>query len=164
MAGRFGDERGPIPVVPGIGAGGVKCMTRTGGKSAVEIDLADLVGDRIKAIRLGDVLEHGGRPAAYGFVVAIGNRQVNAWATVGRGAENQAVFAESHAPGVVVRAAKELELRTIGLEAEEPLLKRSRSPPTVPLKRRIADDSPDPIVKPVPQVARSGVGVAFPIR
>ena len=47
-----------------------------------------------------------------------------------------------------------------GLNRKNPWRKLCRSPPTSPREAGVADDRVDPVVEPVAQVGRAGVGVA----
>ena len=116
MAGRLGDERGAVPVVLRVGAGRVEGVPGGGGEAAVPIDLAHLVGDRVEVVAVGDHRQGADcRPAADRFVIAIGDRHVDAGVAVGRRAEQSAFFAEADAPGVVVRVAEEFQLRAVAV-------------------------------------------------
>jgi len=64
------------------------------------------------------------------------------------------------APGVVVRAAEELQLRAVGLEPEEPLVEVWPLAADLAVEAGVADDRIDPVVQPVAQVRRPGVCVA----
>ena len=84
------------------------------------VDLPDLVGHReeleFDAAMFSSVC--GDQPADR-LVVAVGDRQIDARAAVGRRAEDEPLLAEADAPRVVVGVAEELELRAVGLEPVE---------------------------------------------
>ena len=124
------------------------------------VDLADVLGDREEAVRVGDVRQHRRGHAADRLVVAVRDRHVDARAAVGGRAEEQALLADADAPRVVVRAAEELQLRAVGLEPEEALAEVVPLAADLADEAGVADDRVDPVVQPVPQVRRPGVGVA----
>ena len=144
----------------GIGARRVERRAGAGGEPAVPVDLADVLGDREEAVRVGDVRQHRWGHAADRLVVAVRDRHVDARAAVGGRAEEQALLADADAPRVVVRAAEELQLRAVGLEPEEALAEVVPLAADLAGEAGVADDRVDPVVEPVPQVRRPGVGVA----
>ena len=79
---------------------------------------------------------------------------------VGSRAEDEALFRETKAPGIVVRAAEELELRAVGKEAEEAGPEAHRLTADLAIETRIADHPVHPAVKTPGEVAGAGVGVA----
>src|SRR5437660_12508439 len=134
-------------------------MAGGGGEAAVEIDLADLVRDRVHLGVARDALQDARRPAANGFVITIRYGQILARVAVGGRAEQEALLAEAHAPGVVVGAAQELELGPVRPEAEETLLEAVLLAADCAAEARVADHAVDPVVRAPPQVARPRVRV-----
>ncbi len=135
-------------------------MAGGGGEAAVVVDLPDLVGDREEAVRVGDVPEDRRRPPPDTFVVAVRDREVNARASVGGGAEEMALLADADPPGVIRGRAEELHGRAVGAEPVEPLAEAVRLVADGPPEGGVADDPVEPVIEAVPQVARPGVGVA----
>ena len=167
VTGRLADERGAVPILAGIRPGCVEPMAGGGRKPAVMIHLADRrlafgatrPRGEFHLRRAGNAAECGGVPAAHPLVDPVGQRHVLAGVAVGRGAEEHPLLAEPEAPGAVVGAPQELELRAIRLEAEEALLELQVLAPHCALEARIADDAVHPAVEAPGEVARAGVRV-----
>ena len=159
VPGRLGDEGRLVPVVLRIGARRVERRAGPGREPAVPVDLADVLGDREEAVRVGDVLQDRRRHAADRLVVSVRDRHVDARAAVGGRAEEEALLADADAPRVVVRAAEELQLRAVRLEPEEPLAEAVPLAADLAAEAGVADDRVDPVIQPVAEVRRAGVGV-----
>ena len=166
VAGRLTDEGGAIPVFARIGAGGVEPVAGGGGELAEMIDLPDRsiaavepLGD-LHRRTAGDPAEGRGAPAADALVNPIGQRHVFAGIAVGGRAEDEALFGETKAPGVVVRAAEELELRAVGKEAEEAGPEAHRLTTDLAIEAGIADHPVHPAVETPGEIAGARVGVA----
>src|SRR5271156_1247212 len=113
------------------------------------IDLTDLVGDRRELRIAGDALEYARRPAADAFVIAVGDRQVDAGVAVGGRAEDQAFLADADAPAVVVSAAGELEPGAVPLEAVKALAELVGFAAHGAAEAGVADHPPVPVVQAV---------------
>ena len=160
VTGGFGHKRHAVPEVLGIIACGVEGMARTGGVAAVGIHLADLSGDGVEILPVGDGFHAAGGPAVDGFVVAVRHRHVPRRVVVRRGSKHRAVLAESQAPGVVVARAHELQLRAVALEAVHAHAEPHPLPTHLPVESAVSDHTPDPVVRTVPQVRGGGMRVA----
>ena len=166
VAGRLADEGGAIPVFARIGPGRVEPVAGGSGELPEMVDLADRGIAAVAALgnlhqgAAGDPAEGRGAPAADALVNPIGQRHVLAGIAVGSRAEDEALFRETKAPGIVVRAAEELELRAIGQEAEEAGPKPDRLTADRAIEAGIADHPVHPAVETPGQVAGAGVGVA----
>src|SRR5262249_35148373 len=95
VSGRFGDERGTIPILLRIIAGGIQSVAGAGGESAMKIDLANLVRDRLKLVAVRNSAEDARGPTAHRFIISIGNCQKFAGVTICRGAEDEPILADA---------------------------------------------------------------------
>src|SRR6266849_4302065 len=111
MPGRLGHKGRAVPELLRITPSGVERVASRRREMAVIVHLPDFVRDRLDGRVASDAAQDRRRPAADRLVITIRNRQMNARIAIGRGAEKNSFFAESHAPGVVVGVAKKLHLR-----------------------------------------------------
>src|SRR5205823_14636450 len=100
-----------------------------------------------------------GRPAVDHFIVTVGNRHVHACVAVGSRAEDDIVLGNTQTPGVIVAGADEFEFGTIWLKTINALPEANLLPPHRAGKSRVTDRAPNPVIKSVAQIARSGMGV-----
>ena len=167
VAGGLADEGGAVPILAGVGPGGVEPVAGRRGEPAVVVDLANrglAVGRALprRHLHLGasrDAAERGGVPAANPFVDAVGQRHLFARVAVGGRAEENPLLTEADTPGVVVGAPQELELRAVRLKSKEALLELQRFAADLTLEARVADHAVDPAVETPGEVARAGVRV-----
>ena len=166
MAGRLADEGGAIPVFAGVGPGRVEPVAGGGGELPEVVDLPDRGIAAVESLgdlhhrAAGNPAEGRGAPAADALVNPIGKRHVFAGIAVGSRAEDEALFRETKTPGVVVRAAEELELRAVGEKAEEAGPEANRLAADRAVEAGIADHPVHPAIKTPGEVAGAGVGVA----
>src|SRR5205814_2871115 len=106
------------------------------------IHLPNFVSDWEELLGIGCRLEPARGPAANGFVITIRDRHVHARVIVGGGAEDDVVFADAKAPGVVVAGANEFERRAVRLETIDALTEAHPFATDNPFKTGIADRSP----------------------
>ena len=166
VAGRLADEGGAIPVFAGVGPGRVEPVAGGGGELPEVVDLPDRGIAAVESLgdlhhrAAGNPAEGRGAPAADALVNPIGKRHVFAGIAVGSRAEDEALFRETKTPGVVVRAAEELELRAVGEKAEEAGPEANRLAADRAVEAGIADHPVHPAIKTPGEVAGAGVGVA----
>ena len=122
--------------------------------------LADILGDGVVELVVGDGFHAGRRPTVDRLVVAVGDGHVPRGIAIGRGAKHVAFFGQAQTPGVVVAGADELKGRSVGPEAENTHTKFDALAAHLAVEPAVADHAPDPVVVPVADVARRGMGVA----
>ena len=160
MAGRLVHELHAVPVFLRKAARRVNRAAGARGVAPVIIHLANLVGDRIKALAVRDGCQHAGGPAVDRFVIAIRNGHVHARIAVRRRAKDEIILGNAQAPRIVVAGTDELQLRAVGLETKDALPEPNFIPADGPAKTRIAHRAPNPIVETVTQIACGGMCVA----
>ena len=94
-----------VPILLRKGASGVDRTPGTSRVTAMEIDLTHLLGDRIKALTVGDRFHSCSRPTVHGFVVTIRDRHVHACVSVRRRADDNVVLSDAQSPSVIVARA-----------------------------------------------------------
>jgi len=77
--------------------------------TSVKIHLPNLFRERIESLTVGDGFEPAGRPAIDGFVVAIWNRHIHASIPIRSRSEDNGVFSDAEAPGVVIARTNKLQ-------------------------------------------------------
>ena len=162
MSGGTVHKRSPIPVLPRIAPCRIQRMTGSRRVAAKLVHLPHLVGDRFEQERIGDRAQCQRRlPAAHALVVPVGDRHVHTGIAVRRGTENQALFADAQAPGVVVGRTDELQPRTVGTKTEKA---HAKGLLTLPIEYGcrivVALHGPDPVVQTVLKIADPAVGVS----
>ena len=110
MSGRFAYEGQSVPPFFGIVSGGVQRVASGGGVPSVPIDLSDVFGRCSELVAVSDIAQYLRGPSRNLLVVPIGDRHKDAWVSVGGRAKDQAIFADSNSPGVVVRRADKFKL------------------------------------------------------
>src|SRR5439155_19535208 len=160
MPGRLGDELNTVPVFLREIAGGIEGAAGTRRVAPVEIHLPHSFRERIEWLAVGDRFEPAGRPTIDSLIIAIRNGHVHAGIPIGRRSEDDGIFSESEAPGVVIARANKLQRRAIGLETKDSLPEADFFATNGATKSGIADGSPNPVVESVAQVAGGSVGVA----
>jgi hypothetical protein len=89
--------------VPRVGEG----VAGGGGVAIEDVDLADVGGDGLEGLGVGDAL---GGESFSAFVDAGGDAAEEGGMVVGGGAEDVAVLVEAEAPGVVVELVEEFDI------------------------------------------------------
>src|SRR5262249_6759921 len=127
--------------------------------TAVVIHLPHFFGQRKEALAVRNRLKARGGPAIDRFVVTVGDGQVHARIAVGRGTEDEVVFAETQTPGVVVARADKFQFGPVRLETINALPEANLFPAHRAPETRVADHAPDPVVETVAKITGCGVRV-----
>ncbi|CAA9388778.1 MAG: hypothetical protein AVDCRST_MAG64-1080 [uncultured Phycisphaerae bacterium] len=159
VPGRLGHERRPVPVVARPRPRRVQRVPGGGRVRPVVVHLADGPGGREHAVQVRDVLQPLDRQPADRLVRPVRDVQVEARVLVGRPGEQVPLLAEPEAPSVVRQRREELDLGPVRLHPPDALGEPRRLAADGPVEPGVPDDAVDPVVRPVPQVARAGVGV-----